>query len=242
MEALRVGGPRNTSLLDSAYVYAFDESGPQYEDALKLLFGAVKKRWPEVRTLAVLPWAPSPSLPLDIWVVLYPKLDDGGYGGSGGSDFRKAEAAMVASGKEVWGYHCVSPVDTNHLNTFVDMPLYKTRLIHWLSAARNFSGWLYWYTNWASAHASTAIDKATGRFKPMGMLQANGQLHGFDPMIGKNLTGASLDGQFTNEDGNLVYPGVDGPLASVRLENLRMGVEEWALLQLLESSQVGRIL
>jgi hypothetical protein len=126
---------RNASLLDKAYVYAFDErsgkittslaapstlyiihsnilpytaapstlyiihphshtilpshSGPQYEDALKLLFGAVKSRWPEVRTLAVLPWAPSPSLPVDIWVVLYPKLDDIGNVDGGGAAFRE---------------------------------------------------------------------------------------------------------------------------------------------------------
>ena len=37
-------------------IYAFDESHEGYADALRLLFGEVKRRWPEVNTLSVLNW------------------------------------------------------------------------------------------------------------------------------------------------------------------------------------------
>ena len=35
-------------------------------------------------------------------------------------------------GKHVWGYHCVSPTPNAYLNSFVDVPVMKQRLIPWL--------------------------------------------------------------------------------------------------------------
>ena len=43
MEQLKAAG-----LLDRGYIYAFDESHEGYADALRLLFGEAKRRWPEV--------------------------------------------------------------------------------------------------------------------------------------------------------------------------------------------------
>ena len=42
-------------------IYAFDESHEGYADALRLLFGEVKRRWPEVNTLSVLNWVRAPA-------------------------------------------------------------------------------------------------------------------------------------------------------------------------------------
>jgi hypothetical protein len=52
--------------------------------------------------------------------------------------------AYVHAGKQVWGYHCVSPTADVFLNSFVDIPLMKQRLIPWLASQSNLSGWLYW--------------------------------------------------------------------------------------------------
>lgn len=104
----RLDALAENGLLEQSYVYAFDESHVSYKDALKVLFSAVKARWPKLRTLSVLPWIPDPSLPLDIWVVQYEFLDVG-FGGWSGADFRRGVAAFQAAGKEVWGYHCISP-------------------------------------------------------------------------------------------------------------------------------------
>ena len=89
--APRFAALRAAGLLSRAFVYAFDESPPDHEPALRALFGAVKARWPELRTLAVLPWAPSADLPLDIWVVQYGIL---GYGR--GPDLSAAQVRAAA--------------------------------------------------------------------------------------------------------------------------------------------------
>ena len=44
-------------------------------------------------------------------------------------------------------------------------------------------------------------------------------------------------GHWTNSDGNWLYPGVHGPLSSVRLEAWRRGLEDRALLMLLTPAQ-----
>jgi hypothetical protein len=142
--------------------------------------------------------------------------------------FAAAQAAMRAAGRQVWGYHCVSPSSATVLNSFLDVPLMKPRLLPWLAAARRLDGWLYWYTDWGARHAPSA--NATGTLRPLRRLGADGRSE-YDPAVG---TAAGLaDGHFTNEDGNLVYMGADGPLASARLEALRLGFEDAALLALL---------
>lgn len=202
-----------------------------YRPAVGALFGAAKKRWPTVRTLAVLNWPVSPSLAVDIWVVQYELLER--------LEFRRAKAAMQAAGREVRGYHCVSPTPPSFLNTFVDVPLVKSRLIPWLSASYGLDGWLYWYTNWGSRHAPSARDPETGRLRPLGPPALDGAT-GYDPTVAASPAGLA-DGHFTNEDGNLVYAGDDGPRSSLRLEVMRLGFEDLALLRLLGRERAAEI-
>jgi hypothetical protein len=54
------------------YVYGFDEMPEADNVSVYEIFGAIKKRWPEVTTMAVLDWETFPAdLPLDIWVDEY---------------------------------------------------------------------------------------------------------------------------------------------------------------------------
>jgi hypothetical protein len=208
-----------SGLLPYAYVYAFDEAHIAYTDALRAYFGAVKQRWPSLKTLSVLPWVPSPDLPLDIWVVQYELLSI--------PDIRAGKEAFLAAGKEVWGYHCVGPEDPLNLNTFLDVPPAKGRLIPWLAQSEELSGWLYWYTNWGMRHSDSATDRGVNRTVPTPELD----MYGRSTYVAA--IGTPSDGHFSNEDGNLVYAGIEGPLSSQRLENLKMGMEDRALLGLL---------
>ena len=191
MEELKAAG-----LLSRGYIYAFDESHVQYKPAVALLWGEVKRRWPQVRTLSVLNWAVTPDLPVDIWVIQYQMLDD--------PATRAAADVMQAAGREVWGYHCISPIQPVYLNTFLDVPLMKARLIPWFSAAHGLDGWLYWYTNWGSRHAPSAIDNAMHELVPVRAIQPSGAVD-YDPQV----YGFSKDA-FTNEDGNLMCVCRDG--------------------------------
>jgi hypothetical protein len=107
-------------LADRAYVYGFDERPRSYAHAIRQVFGAVKARFPKLRTVAVLRWSPASagidlSQVLDIWVNLYSLWDE------------QAARAWTALGeqKEAWAYHCISPRPSpptsrvRFLNTFV---------------------------------------------------------------------------------------------------------------------------
>jgi hypothetical protein len=210
-------------VLNRSYIYAFDEAGPEYVDAVRLLFGEIKTRWPEVRTLAVLNWDPSAVVDfIDILVFQYQELQI--------PAMAAARDNFVRAGKQVWGYHCISPSPSIYLNTFVDVPPMKARLIPWLAAAEDLDGWLYWYTNWGSRHAASAIDPALQQLVPLRQL---------DEMTGRSTyTPKVVNGEhYTNEDGNLMYAGERGPLSSVRLEQLRRGLEDRALLAMLTPAQ-----
>lgn len=64
--------------INRSYCYGFDEAGPEYALAIRQLFGAVKQRWPALRTMAVLNWngttdnlAEEVGSVLDVWVEDY---------------------------------------------------------------------------------------------------------------------------------------------------------------------------
>ena len=46
----------------------------------------------------------------------------------------------------------------------------KSRLIPWLAAQQQLSGWLYWYTNWGFRHSASSTDLSTGLDVPLGPL------------------------------------------------------------------------
>ena len=223
MEQLEAAG-----LLGRAYVYGFDESSEGYKQAVVAVFGAIKKKWPAVRTMAVLNWLPSPELPVDIWVVQYQLLDT--------PPFVAAMQTMRAARKEVWGYHCVSPSGPEYLNTFLDVPLVKSRLLPWLATTQMASGWLYWYTNWGSSHAPSALDHALRKLTAVHQQVARDGRSTYDARVGSMGKGETT---FTSEDGNLVYAGERGPLASMRLENWRMGAQDSALLRLFPTPEIA---
>lgn len=231
--APRMAQLSEAGLLSSSYVYAFDESHEDHKDALVALFGGVRQRWPAVRTLSVLPWPPSLELPLDIWVVQYEFLQFG-FGNHSAAEFQSALAAFQQSGREVWGYHCISPRGRSpdgaqYLNTFLDVPPIEARLLRgWLPLHAGVSGWLYWYSNWGMGHAKgqpavVAVDSE-------GHTQ-------YDPTI---YTGGSTT-SFSNEDGNVVYAGPTGPVSSQRLECLRAGAQDAALLSMLPRATAGEL-
>ena len=132
-----------------------------------MLIGGCKSDVMPDSPLQVLPWGPTPDLPLDIWVVQYELL--------GASALQQAKNAFLKAGKVVWGYHCVGPEDPAELNTFLDVPPIKARLIPWLAQAEGLGGWLYWYTNWGARHAATATDESTGLLVPLEPLDDRGR-------------------------------------------------------------------
>jgi hypothetical protein len=107
-------------------------------------------------------------------------------------------------GDEVWIYTCVFP-QGEYANRFIEQPLMKTRLLHWLNYRYGITGYLHWgYNHWIDTSPYTHTTRPHGGppYLPAG-----------DPWI--------------------VYPGKDGPIDSIRHEAMRDGICDHELLCLL---------
>ena len=101
--------------LQKSYVYGFDEAGPEYALAIRQLFGAVKARWPALRTMAVLNWNGSTDhlveevgSVVDVWVEDYRTYNES-----------LVSAWMASSAHEYWTYWCCCYKLELCLNNFV---------------------------------------------------------------------------------------------------------------------------
>ena len=205
-------------ILGNMFVYGFDEVDSECEQSIRNVYGAIKTKWPQLRTVATLNWLPATNLPLDVWVLQYEYYNP------------EDTAKWVAAGKEQWWYHCIEPSRTQYLNTFIERPLLMTRLLFWLASAHPVSGWLYYSSVMWRRHptSSSFMDKLNGTART-----------DFDPA---NYIWLPRTDIFANGDGNFVYPGNSGPIATVRLMNLRDGFEDAELFGKLSSlTTVGEI-
>ena len=109
-----------------------------------------------------------------------------------------------AAGEEVWHYTCIYP-QGEYANRFIELPLIKTRLLHWINYRYGITGYLHWgYNHWGEANP---YEHLTGPFSSHGYLPAG--------------------------DAWIVYPGKDGPIDSIRWETMRDGIADYELLCML---------
>jgi hypothetical protein len=128
---------------------------------------------------------------MDIWVPQLNFLHD---------DFEHYRERQAA-GEEVWFYTCVFP-QGEYANRFLEQPLIKTRLLHWINFRYGVTGYLHWgYNQWTQDSPFTHSTRKHGGppYLPAG-----------DPWI--------------------VYPGKQGPLDSIRFEAMRDGIVDHELL------------
>lgn len=125
--------------------------------------------------------------------------------------FDPAQAAKArAAGKQVWWYICCGPHHP-HANMFVEYPAIEGRLLMGaMTAKQRPDGFLYYQTSiWNSRRPITA-----------------GPFTDWDPRSWTTYHG----------DGSWTCVGPDGtPLPTIRLENFRDGLEDYAYLRILEA-------
>ena len=125
------------------------------------------------------------------------------------ADFNSSRAAAARkTGKQVWWYICNFPVFP-YANIFIESSGIDIRLL---------------------------MGAMTAKYRPDGFLYYQSAIwHTFPITDGPytNWNAQSFPGR--NGDGNWIYPGPDGmPLASLRLENFRDGLEDYAYVKILE--------
>jgi len=206
-------GPRSAGIQKRAYLYMWDEPNlrENYEQVL-VLGELVHEAVPELRCLVVeQPYPQDPCWPdidpaVDIWCPLWSFID------------RKSVNEKIASGDEVWSYTAlvqrapryhpeyqkVKDLDPPHWH--IDWPLLVYRVPTWINYQYDITGLLYWST-------------VTRVLDPWGNPAFAHPAH-------------------YNGGGFLFYPGVpcgiDGPISSMRIKNIRDGMEDYEYFVILE--------
>jgi hypothetical protein len=116
-------------------------------------------------------------------------------------------------GDEVWFYTCLSPKG-EYANRFIDQPLIKTRLLHWINYKYHAGGYLHWGLNhWNQSddpyNETTGIIQESGNIMPAG-------------------------------DAWIIYPGEQRVYPSIRLEAMRDGIVDYELLKMLAEKDRAR--
>ncbi|WP_022891631.1 DUF4091 domain-containing protein [Agromyces subbeticus] len=116
--------------------------------------------------------------------------------------------ARQAKGETSWWYGCVYPTHP-YPSYHIDDDLMAARVVPWLMHRDRIDGNLYWATTIFSCWDGAEFVPRDVWTDPMAWPGANG-------------------------DGQLIYPGPDGPLPSIRLEAIRAGQDDYEYLWLLE--------
>lgn len=117
----------------------------------------------------------------------------------------------AGKGEELWYYTCMVP-QGNYANRFVELPLYKSRLLPWIAFRYGATGLLHWgFNSWNGATEQqmgrTVLSEASGRIAESNSVMPAGDMW-------------------------IVYPAEGRVHSSRRLEALRDGTEDYALLEM----------
>ncbi|MGQ9730474.1 MAG: glycoside hydrolase domain-containing protein [Candidatus Zipacnadales bacterium] len=193
---------KRRGLADKAFVYGFDEQGREFQPIIREYFGLIKQRY-GLPTLTTAKIAPNPQLLRNLNVDWICRL-------TSAYDFEQAEKGRKF-GLQTWAYVCLQP-RYPYANWLADDPLIEARVIWWQVYHQKIDGFLYWSVNaWGRTRAQTPIDP-----------QADG------PRLSWSIT--SVKNPRLHGDGKLLYPGREGPIGSIRLANIRDGIEDYEYL------------
>jgi hypothetical protein len=201
---------RSRGWIDRAYIYCSDEVGKEHYQPARELYAELKRAMPEVRLMQTFyKDDPIPSLGPTI-DVWAPNI----------ARYREAEfKAQQSLGDGVWWYVCCGP-GKPFANLMIEWPGVDHRILLWQNWKYGVTGFLYWGT-------TVFRDNCEGEAR-------------WPDVAWKPATWRNSAGQPHHGDGQLIYPGPDSiPLSSVRLENLRDGIEDYEYFWLLREAVTG---
>ena len=201
--------------LHQLYVYGYDEATSDKFQVMYNTFTDIHNSYPGLRTMTTAfdhSFGTSPGTAflrsaVDIWVPQPPY-------------FSMAEAENLRTeGKDMWWYVCVSPRHP-YANLFIEYPGIEPRhLMGTMPFKYKVGGFLHYaVANWPIGLDNDPI--------------TSGPYTSWDSRTIYN-EGAS---GWVNGDGSLFCPGPTGPVPTIRLENMRDGLEDYEYLTLLKST------
>jgi len=193
--------------IDRAYIYCSDEVVKEHYLPARELYAELKRTMPQVRLMQTFyKDDPIPALGPTI-DVWAPNI----------ARYRKDEfQAQQAQGDAVWWYVCCGP-GKPFANLMIEWPAIDHRILLWQNWKYGVTGFLYWGTTVFRDNCEREARWPDVPWKPATWRNGAGQPH--------------------HGDGQLIYPGRDGkPLSSIRLENLRDGIEDYEYFWLLREN------
>lgn len=140
---------------------------------------------------------------VDVWVPQMNFLKDG-------LDFYHNQQNK---GAEAWYYTCLAPKG-EWANRFVELPLIKTRLLHWVNFKYNIPGYLHWGFNFWGSNSGIVTGEDP-----------------YDDVSGMIVSSGNI---LPGGDCWIVYPGYKCIYPSIRLEAMRDGIVDYELLLMYE--------
>ncbi len=205
-----VSSLRAEGLLGQAYAYGFDEIGLDKFPSMFNVFSQIHSLYPGLRTMTT---AGDMSFGTSTSTAYVRPVVDIWVPTTTTYNLAAAEA-LRAEGKDMWWYTAVGPRHP-YANWFVEYPAIEARL---LLGAMTFKyragGYLYYsMANWP-------IELQTGPI-------TSGPYTNWDPRTLLHPKG------WADGDGSLFCAGPNGPIPTIRLENIRDGLEDYEYLHLL---------
>jgi len=212
---------REKGWLDLAYIYWFDEPAPKDYEFVRRGMERLKKYAPGLRTM--LTEQPEEALagPVDLWCAVSPRYD------------HQAAEKRRAHGEQFWWYVCTGP-KAPYCTLFIDHPATELRVWLWQTWQRNITGVLVWRANYWTSSAAYPDAPQDPYEDPMGYRS------GYSTPRGVKAYWGNGDGRFIYPPLAAATPGASGPdpviappVASIRWEMLREGIEDYECLYLL---------
>lgn len=170
-----------------------DEPEPGNEKSYADIAGFIKSLAPGIKLIDAV-HSHGLNNTVDVWV---PQLD------FFHTDYQFYKQRKEA-GDECWFYTCLSPRG-EYANRFIELPLIKTRILHWINFRYGATGYLHWGWNYWNDHPT---EEASGIITESGNIMPGG-------------------------DAFITYPEQGRILSSIRLEAMRDGIVDYELLKML---------
>ena len=200
---------RRRGLADMAYIYGFDEQQKEYYPAIEMFWNRLRKDVPGIPLMstskAYRDIAANPTNP-----------PPGAFAGDWMCPLvsawnQKATDELRRRGKKIWWYTCLTPEEPYSNFANLEAPFYEGRILSWATYHVGAEGFLFWTVNYWKKGVVKLDESDT--FFPEWKSEIGNKVHG---------------------DGILLYPGRNAVLPSIRLANVRDGVEDAEWLKLAE--------
>jgi hypothetical protein len=214
---------RDKGWLDKAFIYWFDEPSEDQYPYLQNGFNKLKQYCPDITRMITKLVEPGLIGGPNLWCPISDQYN------------HKSAQERRKLGERFWWYVCTGP-KAPYAGLFLDHPAPEMRIWLWQTFQRDINGILVWQCNyWTSDTAYPEAGKIQNPFvDPMSWMTGYG-------------TPAGKKSPWGNGDGRFIYPPVaaaagnpaesvmEGPIDSIRWEQLRDGIEDYEYLTILRA-------